>query len=229
LIIKYYAKNTQGQKIDKNTLINLFLLSWIGLILGGRIGYVVIYNLDFFIKNPNMILSFLSGGMSFHGALVGAWIFTSIYLKKLKINPFVFYDLSLTVAPIALFFGRIGNFINGELWGRSSQLPWSIIFPLAGPEPRHPSQLYEAFLEGLVLFLILNKNFIKNSQFIGKQSILFLFYYNLFRFFVEFFRQPDSQMGFYFDYLSMGQILSLSLILFLGVYLKYYAPKRSNT
>jgi len=200
-------------------------LGWavIGVVIGGRMGYVIFYNLNFYLDNPIEILKIWQGGMSFHGGLIGV-IFASIFFaKKNNQNPFLYMDIVALVAPVGLFFGRIANFINSELYGTITNVPWAVIFVQIDNLPRHPSQLYEALLEGLFLFLLLIyfKNKFSNKP--GVISGLFLIIYSFFRFIVEFYRVPDEQLGYIFLNLTMGQVVSLIFILS-GVilfYLKY--------
>ena len=195
----------------------------IGIILGGRLGYIIIYNLSFYINNPLDIFKIWQGGMSFHGGLIGV-IFASIFFaKKNNQNPFLYMDIIALVAPVGLFFGRIANFINSELYGTITNVPWAVTFIQIDNLPRHPSQLYEALLEGLFLFLLLIYFRNKFSNKPGVISGLFLIIYSIFRFIVEFYRVPDEQLGYIFLNLTMGQVVSLIFILS-GVilfYLKY--------
>jgi len=197
----------------------------VGIILGGRLGYIVIYNLSFYIDNPLDIFKIWQGGMSFHGGLIGVIFASIIFAKKNNQNPFLYMDIVALVAPIGLFFGRIANFINSELYGTITNVPWAVIFIQVDNLPRHPSQLYEALLEGLLLFLLLMyfKNKFSNKP--GVISGLFLIIYSIFRFIIEFYRVPDGQLGYIFLNLTMGQVVSLIFILS-GVilfYLKYEA------
>lgn len=188
-----------------------------GIVLGGRLGYVLFYSPEFYIQNPLQILAIWQGGMSFHGGLVGSIVAMFLFSKKYKINFLELMDNISIAAPIGLFFGRIANFINMELYGRITNSDFGVIFPNGGDLPRHPSQLYEAILEGLVLFLILfvTAKFTKVKETkSGFLSGLFLIGYGSARIFVEQFRQPDEQLGFIFVHVTMGQILSLPLILF---------------
>jgi len=193
----------------------------IGIILGGRLGYALFYNLKYYLENPFEILMLWNGGMSFHGALIGIIIASQLFSSKHKINPFIFLDLVALSAPIGIFFGRIANFINSELYGRATDLPWSVQFILIDNIKRHPSQLYEALLEGIILFFLLEyffkKNYLQNA---GKISSLFLIFYSLFRFFVEFFRAPDPQIGYLILNLTLGQLISV-LFLMAGTLLFY--------
>ena len=182
----------------------------IGIILGGRIGYIIFYNFSYYLDNIFDIFKIWQGGMSFHGGLLGVIASSYIFAKKNNQNPFFYLDQVSLVAPVGIFFGRLANFINSELYGTISNAPWSVIFIKVDNLSRHPSQLYEAFLEGVILFLILiyfvNKDYLKKP---GLISGLFLIFYSLFRFFVEFFRVPDEQIGYLLLNLTMGQIISL--------------------
>ena len=185
----------------------------ISMIIGGRFGYVIFYNFSYYLSNPFDILKIWEGGMSFHGALIGIILGTYFFSKKVKVNFFVFLDLIACVAPIGIFFGRIANFINGELYGKPSNIFWSVIFPEIDKIPRHPSQLYEAVLEGLVLFIILTIVIYKKTISTGVVSALFMIFYGFFRIISEQFREPDAQVGYLFDLFSMGSILSFFMIL----------------
>ena len=191
----------------------------IGIILGGRIGYALFYNLEYYLENPTEILMVWNGGMSFHGGLIGVIVASKLFSDKHKKNQFIFLDLVALSAPIGIFFGRVANFINSELYGRATDMPWSVNFALIDNINRHPSQLYEAFLEGIILFFILNfffnKNYLKKP---GQISGLFLVFYSLFRFFAEYFRSPDSQIGYLLLNLTMGQLIS-SVFLIIGIFL----------
>jgi len=193
----------------------------IGVILGGRIGYALFYNLKYYLENPIEILMVWNGGMSFHGGLIGVIVVSKLFSSKHKVKQFIFLDLVALSAPIGIFFGRIANFINSELYGRTTELPWSVQFVLIDNIKRHPSQLYEAFFEGIILFLILRyffkKNYLQNP---GKISALFLIFYSLFRFFVEFFRSPDPQIGYLILKLTLGQLISI-IFLMIGTLLFY--------
>ena len=182
----------------------------IGIILGGRVGYILFYNFSYYLDNIFDIFKIWQGGMSFHGGLLGVIASSYIFAKKNNQNPFYYLDQVSLVAPIGIFFGRLANFINSELYGTATDLPWSVIFAKVDNLSRHPSQLYEAILEGIILFLILiyfvNKDYLKKP---GLISGMFLIFYSLFRFFVEFFRVPDEQIGYLFLNLTMGQIISL--------------------
>ena len=193
----------------------------VGVILGGRLGYALFYNLKYYLDNPYEILMVWNGGMSFHGGLIGVIISSYLFSRKHKIDQFIFLDLVALSAPIGIFFGRIANFINSELIGRAADLPWSVQFILIDNIKRHPSQLYEAFFEGIILFLLLRhffkKNYLENP---GKISALFLIFYSLFRFLTEFFRSPDPQIGYLISNLTLGQLISV-FFLMAGIALLY--------
>ncbi|HEX7967497.1 MAG TPA: prolipoprotein diacylglyceryl transferase [Stellaceae bacterium] len=202
----------------------------IGVVLGGRIGYVLFYNFDQYLAHPLEIFALWHGGMSFHGGLTGVILAIILFCRRRDIPFLAFADIVACAAPIGLFFGRIANFINGELWGRVTDVPWAMVFPTGGPEPRHPSQLYEAFLEGIVLFTLLwaLQRFTPARQRPGTLSGVFLIGYGTARIIVEFFRQPDvqvGQQGFLFWGITMGQLLSVPLLL-VGLALILYARRR---
>ncbi len=202
----------------------------VGVILGGRLGYVLFYNLSYFVEFPLQIFALWQGGMSFHGGLLGVIVATLLFAHDRKISPFAMGDILVCVAPIGLFLGRLANYVNGELYGRvTTSVPWAMIFPMGGAEPRHPSQLYEALMEGVVLFLILNTLWWLKPAYrerTGFLTGLFFILYAVFRFFLEFFREPDAHLGFIVSFLSMGQILCVPMALF-GVWvLLRSSPKR---
>jgi phosphatidylglycerol:prolipoprotein diacylglycerol transferase len=194
----------------------------LGIIVGGRIGYVLFYNFEYFFNNPIEILFVWNGGMSFHGGLIGVIIASNLFSKLNKVNTFIFLDLVSLSAPIGIFFGRIANFINSELYGTPTEVPWSVKFIAVDDINRHPSQLYEAFLEGIVLFFmlqfILKKNFAKKT---GQISCLFLVLYSFFRIITEFFRTPDLHIGYLFFNLTLGQLIS-AVFLSIGLALYFY-------
>jgi phosphatidylglycerol:prolipoprotein diacylglycerol transferase len=200
----------------------------VGIILGGRLGYVLFYdigsNFDLYVADPLRVFKVWEGGMSFHGGLLGVIISMALFGRKTNKRFFSVADFTAPLVPIGLGAGRIGNFINGELWGKVTDVPWAMVFPGAGPLPRHPSQLYEALLEGVVLFLILWMYSSKPRPLMSVSG-LFLICYGVFRFLVEFVRLPDEHLGYLaFDWLTMGQILSLPMIL-LGLVLFGWAFK----
>ena len=194
----------------------------IGVILGGRLGYILFYNPKYYLDNPIEILMIWNGGLSFHGGLLGVIVFTIFYARKKNVNKFIFLDLISASAPIGIFLGRVSNFINSELYGKQTDVPWSVIFSRIDNVARHPSQIYEALLEGIILFIILflliKKNYLLRP---GLISAFFLIFYSIFRFFVEFFRMPDEQLGNILFNLSMGQVISLIFILS-GIFLFYF-------
>ena len=192
---------------------DLMFYGILGVIIGGRLGSALFYNLPYYLDNPLDVLKVWQGGMSFHGGLLGVLIACWWYGRKLDKTFFEVTDFLAPVVPIGLFTGRLGNFVNAELWGKPSDVPWAMVFPGAGPLPRHPSQLYEALLEGLCLFIILWW-FSTRPRPRMAVSGLFLVGYGLFRFTVEFVRAPDAHLGYLgFGWVTMGQVLSLPMIL----------------
>jgi phosphatidylglycerol:prolipoprotein diacylglycerol transferase len=185
----------------------------LGIILGGRIGYVLFYNLPHFATHPIEVFELWSGGMSFHGGVIGVIVAIVVYTHRCGIPTLSLGDLTTAVAPIGIFLVRLANFINGELWGRPTDVPWAIIFPSGGPIPRHPSQLYEATLEGLVLLLVLGvlvqRGALKRPGLVTSAASLG---YGIARTICEFFREPDPQLGFLWGGLTMGMLLSIPLI-----------------
>lgn len=211
-----WLANRQAEKPNsgwtKEQVSDLLFYGMLGVILGGRIGYVLFYQFSYFIENPLYLFRIDQGGMSFHGGTLGVITAIAIFAWTRKKSLFEVGDFVVPLVPLGLLAGRIGNFINGELWGRVTDVPWAFIFPTGGPEPRHPSQLYEAFLEGLVLFLILQW-FIKKPRPVGSVAGVFLLGYGVFRFIVEYFREPDAHLGLFAGVISMGQILSLPMVI----------------
>ena len=211
-----WLANRQAEKPNsgwtKEQVSDLLFYGMLGVILGGRIGYVLFYQFSYFIENPLYLFRIDQGGMSFHGGTLGVITAIAIFAWTRKKSLFEVGDFVVPLVPLGLLAGRIGNFINGELWGRVTDVPWAFIFPSGGPEPRHPSQLYEAFLEGLVLFLILQW-FIKKPRPAGSVAGVFLLGYGVFRFIVEYFREPDAHLGLFAGFISMGQILSLPMVI----------------
>lgn len=209
-----------GLGLTAREISTYFQWSWVALFLGSRVFYVLFYNLSFFLKNPDMILKIWLGGMSFHGALLGILLAIWLVARRLQQRFILMADILVTTSPLVLGFGRVTNFINGELAGRVTDVPWAVIFPrYKDGLPRHPSQLYQGFLEGFLLFILLfflRKNIVKKP---GLQSIIFLAGYGLSRFFIEFFREPDKQLGFFFSYFTLGQFLCLLMIV--GSFLMY--------
>ena len=221
-IIKF--KNLQ---VDNTVISELISNSMIGIIIGGRLGYVIFYNPDYYLNNLLEIFKLWNGGMSFHGGFIGV-VFAVIYSSKIsKTAILILADLIAIVAPIGIFFGRLANFINGELYGRITNHSFGMIFPNAGNSPRHPSQLYEAFFEGFLLFIIMLL-FIKFTNILNKKGLitaLFLSCYGSFRFMIEFFREPDANIGLLYFNFSMGQLLSLPMII-VGLYFIIFIARK---
>ena len=193
----------------------------IGIIIGGRLGYVIFYNPIYYLKNPIEILMLWNGGMSFHGGTLGVIFATYLFSKKNKNNSFIFLDLIAMSAPIGIFLGRIANFINSELYGRQTDFLLSVKFERVDDLHRHPSQIYEAFFEGIVLFIFMNfffRKYLYKSP--GVISSLFLVFYSIFRFLIEYTREPDSHLGFVFLNITQGQIISI-LFFIIGLILFY--------
>jgi len=202
---------TKKITLSREQLSDLIVYAALGVFLGGRLGYVLFYNLPFYLENPLKIFAVWEGGMSFHGGFLGTCISLWIYCRRRGMAPYAIADLAAGVAPIGLGLGRIGNFINGELFGRPTDVGWCMVFPHGGPDCRHPSQLYQAALEGLLLFTVLAViNRLKTPP--GTVFWSFIAGYGMARFFVEYFRQPDSHLGLFFGSLSMGQLLSIPMI-----------------
>ncbi len=222
IILKKFHRKSQQFDLQKfDDLITYLIFS---IIIGGRLGYIIFYNFEFYISNPLDIIKIWEGGMSFHGALIGIIIGTIIFSIKEKISSLFLLDILACVSPVGIFFGRTANFINAELVGKVTSIPWSVIFPNVDNFPRHPSQLYEAILEGIVLFLILNTIIFTKNYKTGTCTYLFLIIYGLFRIFSELFREPDSHMGYLFGLYSMGTILSFLMIL-IGIVLFAFLKK----
>lgn len=216
-------------EITKKNLEDFITYAVIGIIVGGRLGYVILYNPYKYLTSPIEILKTYEGGMSFHGGVIGLAIATYLFSKKYKISFLSFADVIAPAVPIGLFLGRIANFINGELYGRITNSSLGVIFLNSDLQPRHPSQLYEAFFEGFVLFCILAYAvfWLKALENRGLILGLCLTFYSLFRIIIENFREPDVQIGFVLNNLTMGQILSLPLLI-IGVYLIIKAECQSN-
>ena len=214
----YCKKKIIKDKVLFNLFDDFITYVIIGIILGGRLGYALFYNLNYYLENPIEIFMVWNGGMSFHGGLIGVIIASLLFSKKHNMSQFIFLDLVSLTAPIGIFFGRIANFINSELYGRPTDVPWSVKFIIIDNIKRHPSQLYEAIFEGIILFLLLGhftkKGYLKNP---GQISGLFLIFYSSFRFMVEFFRSPDPQLGYIFLNLTLGQVLSIIFLILGGI------------
>jgi len=189
-----------------------------GIIIGGRLGYVLIYNFNYYINNPFEIFMIWQGGMSFHGAVFGIILTTYFFSKYNKVSSFYLLDLVAMSSPIGLFLGRLANFINSELYGRETDVFWSVKFILIDNLNRHPSQIYEAILEGVVLFVILNFLISKANKVDGYVSALFLIFYSIFRFLIEYTREPDPHIGLLIFNLSTGQLISIIMII-VGIFL----------
>ncbi|WP_174482514.1 prolipoprotein diacylglyceryl transferase [methanotrophic endosymbiont of Bathymodiolus puteoserpentis (Logatchev)] len=219
--------NNPHSPIKGEALEDLIFYAAMGVILGGRFGYVLFYNFNHFLADPVMLFKVWQGGMSFHGGLIGVMTAMWIFAKKHQCTLLALTDFIAPVVPIGLFAGRIGNFINAELWGKPTDVYWAFVFPGGGPLARHPSQLYEAALEGVALFLIL---WVYSSKPRPAMAVsgLFALFYGLFRFIVEFYRVPDAHLGYLaLDWLTMGQILSIPLIV-IGVVLLGLAYRQKS-
>ncbi|WP_370318924.1 prolipoprotein diacylglyceryl transferase [Oricola sp.] len=216
------------EPVTEADLDDFILWATIGIIVGGRLGFVLFYDLPVYLDDPLRIFKTWQGGMSFHGGLIGTTIAMFAFAWRRKLPVWSLIDIVSAVVPIGLFFGRLANFINSELWGRPSDVPWAMVFPTGGDIARHPSQLYEAGLEGIVLFLVLrvcthNLLRLRTPRFV---TGIFIAGYGLARIFVEFFREPDVQLGYlYGGWLTMGMILSIPMVL-LGVGLVISAKRR---
>ena len=210
-IIKLTTVNKYNfEQIKVSHFNDLLIYLVIGIVLGGRLGYVLFYNLEYYSQNLLEIFKIWQGGMSFHGGLLGVIVSIILFSKKIKTNFFKLADIVSCVAPIGIFLGRIANFINGELYGKISTLPWAVIFSNGGSVARHPSQIYEAILEGIILFILINYLALKKQLLFktGYISGLFLVSYSILRMLSEIFREPDIHLGYFFNYFSMGVILS---------------------
>jgi len=212
---------------NKEQVSDLLFYGFLGVVLGGRIGYVLFYQFPEFIENPLYLFKIWEGGMSFHGGFLGVvcamfWFAHKTHTRFLQVADFI-----APLIPIGLGAGRIGNFINAELWGRQTDVPWAIVFPNAGGVPRHPSQLYEFFLEGVVLFILLNW-FRRADRPVGAVAGLFSLGYGCFRFIVEYFREPDAHLqNFMGGFITMGQLLSLPMVL-VGLGILFYGYKLNS-
>ncbi|UCD66050.1 MAG: prolipoprotein diacylglyceryl transferase [Deltaproteobacteria bacterium] len=219
LLVKHQIKKFGYKELDVH-FDNLNLVLIISMVLGGRLGYVLFYNLPYYLTHPTEVIATWQGGMSFHGGMLGLVIGGIIFCKRKGLDFWRAADYYTVTMPIGLGLGRIGNFINGELYGRVTDVPWGMVFPGGGTEPRHPSQLYESFLEGLVLFIILwilkEKQSPPSSWISGSIVGVFLILYGIFRIVVEFFREPDAHLGYIIAGLTMGQLLS-SLMVVVGI------------
>ncbi len=228
-LLAWYNIKKYHLPISRANLEDLVFYITLGIILGGRMGYVLFYGDGAFWENPLEILKIWHGGMSFHGGIAGVIIAAWLASKKIGYRFLSLTDLAALYAPIGIFLGRLANFVNDELWGRVTDVPWAVRFPNGGYLPRHPSQLYEAALEGVVLFILLNLLWRVKwvRQHTGFISGLFLTAYGLFRISLEPFRQPDAQLGFIFGHTTMGQLLSLPFLA-LGLWLLWKAGRRKD-
>jgi phosphatidylglycerol:prolipoprotein diacylglycerol transferase len=225
LVLYQITKKAMG--ITRSQMDDIYFYLVLGLLAGARLGYVIFYNLPFYVSHPLEVFVLWHGGMSFHGGAIGTFVLGYWAMKRRGLSFMRMADLIIPTVPLGLFFGRMGNFINGELYGRPATVPWSMVFPDGGNVSRHPSQLYEAVLEGLVLFMILwfYRGWKKHE---GDLFAVFLMFYALFRIFCEFFREPDVQVGFVLGFLSMGQLLSIAMLA-LGIVLKFVYLPRSES
>lgn len=214
-------------EFPKGIFQNAMFLGMISIVIGGRLGDVIFYNLDFYLYNPLEIFATWKGGMSFHGGLIGAVLAVVFHTRRHKISAISFTDILAANVPIALMFGRIANFINGELYGRPTDVSWAIPFPKGGGIPRHPSQLYEAALEGLILYVVLRMVYKYAHHIKGITTAAFLMGYGSARFLVEYFRDAENLSWIQSNYLSGGQILSLPMIL-IGIFLLFFFYKKGK-
>ena len=229
IIKKTQIKSHNFISIKKSDFDDLIIYLVLGIIIGGRLGYIIFYNLEYYSQNFIEIFRLWQGGMSFHGGIIGVIVSIFIFSKKKNTNFFKYSDIVACVAPIGLFLGRIANFINGELFGKATTLPWAVIFPGGGNIARHPSQIYEAILEGLVLFILINFLALKKNLLIktGYISSFFLISYSILRIFAENFREPDKHLGYFFNYFSMGSLLSI-LTLTAGFLVIFFIKKNEK-
>jgi phosphatidylglycerol:prolipoprotein diacylglycerol transferase len=227
LLVRFQTRRQSPPLLTQDQLSDLYMALILGLVVGARLGYVLFYNLTGYLRNPLEILAVWHGGMSFHGGFLGVLLAAYLFTRKQGLSLRTLGDLIIVTAPIGLGLGRLANFINGELYGRVTGVPWGMIFPNGGPWPRHPSQLYEAVLEGGVLLILLwwGRNKIKYP---GAMVVRFLVLYGLFRTLAEFFREPDPQIGFILGFLTLGQILSLSMVLG-GAVLAYSNRRKTSS
>ncbi len=213
------------RRLSKVAADDFLLWATLGVVLGGRLGYVLFYKPGFYLANPQEIVFLWQGGMSFHGGLLGVIAAIILFARKQAIPALAMSDIIAGSVPIGLFFGRVANFVNGELFGRPTDVPWAMVFPYGGPMPRHPSQIYEALLEGLVLFLVLHvlirRGWIRRT---GVMSGAFLIGYGCTRIVAEMFREPDAHLGFIAGGVTMGQILSLPMLL-AGIGIVFWARR----
>ena len=230
MFIANKAADKSAGEWSRDQVSDLLFYGFLGVILGGRIGYVLFYQWEYFLADPLYLFQIWQGGMSFHGGLLGVILAVYIFSRKTNKSFLSVGDFVAPLVPIGLGMGRLGNFINAELWGRQTDVPWAMVFPTDSLQlPRHPSQLYEFFLEGVVLFFILYV-VTRKPRSLGLASGTFLIGYGVFRTIVEFYREPDAHLGLYFSFISKGQILSIPMILvgMLVIYLGYLSQQRST-
>ena len=227
LLVLFQIRRQKTPALTQDQVSDLYVYAIFGLILGARLGYVFFYSFKEYLQHPQEILAIWHGGMSFHGGLLGVYIAAWLFCRKRHISLWGLGDLIIVTAPIGLGLGRLANFINGELYGRITEAPWGMVFPQGGQWPRHPSQLYEAFLEGFVLFILLWWRKGKN-RYPGGMVAQFFIFYGIFRIVVEFFREPDPQVGYLLKVFTLGQFLSALMILF-GVILAYINRRKASS
>lgn len=218
----------QQPPVSRENIDDLLLWVTLGVILGGRLGYVLFYNPSYYIAHPGQILAVWSGGMSFHGGAAGVIIALLLFARRKNLPALALGDMTAAAVPIGLLFGRLANFINSELWGRPTDVAWGVVFPTGGPLPRHPSQLYEAGLEGLLAFIVITIFVWRRQAFArpGLATGLFVLIYGASRMFVELFRQPDAHIGFLSGGLTMGQALSIPMVI-AGLGFIVYAQRKA--
>ena len=225
LVFRHLMRRWRISVSDDDTL-EVVVAAAMGVLIGARLGYVLFYGLGSYWRDPISILALWDGGMSFHGGLAGIVVAGVVMARRIKVPFLRIADAGAVGAPVGFFFGRLANFVNGELWGRPTEVPWGMVFPGAGPLPRHPSQLYESVLEGLVIFVVmwvLSRKRRERGTLLGWMLVM----YGAARFSLEFFREPDSQLGFILGPLTMGQLLTLPMLL-AGVGLLVYVSRRSG-
>lgn len=233
IVAAWYLANRNIKKynlpISKTQLEDVVFYITLGIVLGGRIGYILFYGREALLRNPLELFAIWHGGMSFHGGIAGVIIATWLAARKINYKFLSLTDFAALYAPIGIFCGRLANFANDELWGRVTNVPWAVRFPSGGYLPRHPSQLYEAAMEGLVLFIVLNLlwRIRKVRRHSGFVSACFLILYGTFRMAMEQFREPDAQLGFIIGHITMGQLLSLPFVL-LGLCVLYISVTRKD-
>ena len=228
LIAGFLGKRLSREKffeVTEKQVDTYITYTMVGVFLGARLTYCLIYNPSYYFAHPLEIPAIWQGGLSYHGAIIGLYFAVSLFAKNYSISNLQVFDVTALIGSQGIFFGRLGNFINGELYGRITDVPWGMVFPEGGPNPRHPSQIYQSFLEGLLVFVLL---WILKRRFkiYGLLASCYLIFYGVARFIVEFFREPDTQMGYYLGIFTMGQILCFIMILG-GAVLMYYSKKKN--